>query len=63
MKTDLRVFFAVFYSSIPTVSLHPSGKLLGAKQFTMSTICSSAYIPSYSPPLVLNILLDAHCPK
>jgi hypothetical protein len=44
METDMMVLFAVFYSSIKTVFLQME-KLLYAKHFTLSTICSSAYIP------------------
>jgi hypothetical protein len=44
MKTDVRVLFVVFYSYIETVFLHKNEKLLGAKDFTVSAICSSAYI-------------------
>jgi hypothetical protein len=45
-KTVMRVLFAVFYPSIETVYYAQVAKLLGAKHFTICSICSSAYFPS-----------------
>jgi hypothetical protein len=41
----MRVMFAVFYSSTETVYYTQVEKLLGATHFTVSAICSPAYIP------------------
>jgi hypothetical protein len=48
----MRLLFAVFYSSVETVYYAQVEKLLGAKYFTMSAICNSAYGAS-----VLRLLL------
>jgi hypothetical protein len=45
-KTYIRLLFAVFHSPVEeTIPLHKNGKLLVVKLFTMSAICSPAYIP------------------
>jgi hypothetical protein len=45
-KAHLKIMFATFYSSTETISFYTQvEKLLGANHFTLSAICSSAYIP------------------